>query len=171
MNRDMEDWGNEQHAVLERLYRNGALPALIEAIAISGRCRIPIPKCAVKGIVTVLDEVITGDLEGRMGRHTNWLKQYEQDMIDLERAETVEKLREHGVKWKYVYETASQLLEGTESRGAAGTIETAYKRFRKREKTSPWRYHAWSYYKPIDIARPASLQRLKIIEDVLKFEE
>lgn len=56
---------------------------------------------------------------GAYKRTGNWKLEFQQDMIELMRAETVEDCREHGKPWKAVYEVASKMLEGTGS--AAGS--------------------------------------------------
>ena len=170
-NKGLEAWGDAQHEILERLWRNGSMAALIEALYISQRCRIPLPGWTSKAIHTVLDELVRGNLQGRMGRHSAWFKQYTQDMIDFERYELIMKLREEGVKWKDVYQTASDLLEGADSAGKAGTMKAAYKRFKRRERSSPWRYHVFSIYRPAGAhERPVTETYLKLIEDVQRFD-
>lgn len=169
MNSDIGEWAERQFAVLERLHKRGSIPALIEAMKVASRCRVSLPVWASKGIVKVLDELCRNDFEGRKGRNANWVKEYHQDMIDLERYETILKLREKGVKWKDVYETASQVLEETEAKGSDATMQKAYKRVKQREQSAPWRYHVFSIYKPPGIAgRPANITRLKLIDDILK---
>ena len=171
MTAEMKEWGERQHESLERLYREGSLIALMEALYISSKCQIPWPAWATKGMVTILDELVNNNIKSRLGRHAKRIKQYHQDMIDWERYDTIQKLIENDVKWKDVYKSASQLLAETEAYGSANTMKKAYQRFKRRERETPWRYHVFSIYKPPSIGgRPANMTRLKLIEDVLRFD-
>lgn len=166
------EWGKQQHENLKRLYEHGSLAALIDALGVSSRCQIPLPRWAAIGIATVIDELITGKSDSRVGQHAKWLRQYHDDMNDLRRYETITELREHGVKWKDVYQSAADMLEGSAAECGPDAMETAYKRYKRRERQTPWRYHIYSYYRPPEAAGLKMNQtRLDLIKDILKFDE
>ena len=168
----LKELGERRHETLENLYnKGGSVAALIEAIGVSRECKIPVPVWAMAAIVTILDEIVRNSFAARMGRNASWLKQYHQDMIDYERFETIQELREHGVKWKHVYESASQISTDRESHGTAATMEKAYKRFKRRIRTTPWRYYIFSIYKlPRAGGRPFNKTHQKLIEDIINFD-
>ena len=92
---------------------------------------------------------------GEYRRTGNWKRQFQQDMKDFARAETVQECREHRTPWKVVYEVASKMLEGTECGGKPDTIGKSYKRFLQRMETEPWRY-----YIPHSVRGPDSGKRM-----------
>jgi len=98
---------------------------------------VPLPSWALD----VLRERHADAYHGAYKRSAKWKKQYQQDMIDFDRAETVRECVEHGTPWKVVYENASKMLEGIVSSGKPDAIEKSYKRFKRRMKKNPFRYY------------------------------
>jgi hypothetical protein len=98
---------------------------------------VPLPSWALD----VLRERHADAYHGAYKRSAKWKRQYQQDMIDFDRAETVQACVEHGTLWKVVYEVASKMLEGTDASGKPDAIEKSYKRFKRRMKKDPFRYY------------------------------
>ena len=71
-------------------------------------------------------------------------------MIDMERAETVEQCRELEIPWRDVYAAAAAILNGTRATGGEDAMEASYKRYRRRSKKEPYRYHILRSIRPVD---------------------
>ena len=151
MNDDLTDWLNRQLAAKQRAFSNGNLGALKDAVFYCSKYQHPLPNWANVALLELLSDLHSGDPNKakankakakQRGRHTRWIRQYQQDMIDMERAETVTECREKGnIAWADVYEAASAILEGSVSEGSAATIEKSYKRYKIRSEAEPYRYH------------------------------
>lgn len=81
---------------------------------------------------------------GAYKRSAKWKKQYQADMIDFGRGETVLMLIDKGkyaTPWKVVYDVASKMLEGTPDAGKPEAIKKSYLRYKRRMEKYPWRYY------------------------------
>lgn len=80
--------------------------------------------------------------KNKKGKHARWIAQYTADMVDRERAEAVYILKyKYGIRDKHKFDAAALVLEGTSAAGKRDAIEQSVKRFKKRLKLDPMRYH------------------------------
>ena len=129
----------------QRAYKAGNLGALQDALILCAEHNVTIPQWLAIALFDMGKDAMRGEKhsgthEGK-GRHSKWLQQYKDDMIDFERAEIVMECLEHGIDWDGVYLAAEAILQGGWAEGGPDAIEKSYKRFKKRSKENPYRYH------------------------------
>ena len=130
----------ERELELKRLaFEAGNLGALLDALIICNQER-PLPEWAVLGLIDTFKDVLNKTRDGR-----RWRRRYRQVLIDLERAETVQECRDHGIRWTdgEVYERAAEILTHTKSAavGSARAIEKSYLRVKRNGARNPMEYH------------------------------
>lgn len=121
-------------------FEGGNFGGLQDAVLICEKHFLPLPEWANKAMYALIRDNVYKNIPKTIGRHSKWIKQYKQDMIDFIRADTVSDCIEHAIKWDDVYGVASEFLKGSFAEGSESAIEKSYKRYRQRVKENPERY-------------------------------
>ena len=126
-----------------RAWKVGNVTALYDAV---NRCKefdLKTPKWILGAFLGLL-EYAYKPRPKKPGRAVGTIPRHRQDMIDFERADMAERVREHfELTWDQAYERASEELRGSGAQGSAGAIERSCKVVRKLSKDpkQALRYH------------------------------
>jgi hypothetical protein len=143
-----------------RAFEHGNLGAILEALILcAGPDKSRFPGQWAKGsrpLPEWLNLALVDFVKDRLRRRSrgrSWLDQYDQDMIDFARYNSVLEVRDHGIRWEDAYDIASELLSGSRAEGAPETIRESYRRVTNRSKTAPLRYKTLHTI-PFDLKEP-----------------
>ena len=131
---------------LHEVYKSGNFAGLYDAVAICQKLALPLPMWAGEATLNTFGAFINPDAPKKRGRHSRWITDYKEDIIDYIRAETVKIHREHyGILSEKVYDAALLTLciddPGAAKAESAGAIKKSYSRYVKRSKENPHRYY------------------------------
>ena len=140
---DRNDFYEKELASCEKAYKAGNLGAIAEALKICEIINRPLPEWVNQGYMELFKWAT-----GVKGKYKKWLRQYRQDMIDFERADTVAWCREIDAEtdrpraeWVDIEAMASRILEGTFAECRDDAVTKSYKKFKKESERSPGRYY------------------------------
>ena len=106
----------------------GSIGAVIDVLDICDRSKLPLPAWASEALKK---DYHSGSNGGRSRR------QYQSDMIDLERYEVYEDCVRNGITKTHAFEATSKILELSRLHGAEDSIRRSIKSVRKRTKDNP----------------------------------
>lgn len=157
----------EELELKRKTFEAGNEGALYDALKLCQDSRVTLPDWLFQALLGVLRERWIPSASKRRGRRARWLEGYKQDRIDSLRADTVLDALNHGIRWIDVYAVASSILEGTEAGSTPDGIEKSYKRYKRRLRKDPYRYHELRYvkYDP-DPKRPSTRGQLEVWKEI-----
>ncbi len=139
-----EDWLKrnicENMEKFERLYKDGNLGGLSDALLFCELYEIPPPRWLTHALFDILYEHLTGEKKSQRGRHARWITRYRENMVDAWRYEAVTEGIGRGIRWLDVYDEVAELLAGTFAAGSADAVEKSYKRVVQGMRDNPGRY-------------------------------